>query len=170
MESHARNIRVAVYAALATGLYMAESAMPGPLPWLRIGAANIGVVLALYDLGVSAAVAAAGIKLVLGSILLGRFLTPFFWLSATGSLAGLVLMVLVKATSGRFVGPVGASAVGGVGHSLGQLAVARLLLLPGPAAAALVPVMVLTGTVSGAVVGIIARLVQRQLSRRKGTA
>lgn len=170
MESHARNVRIAVYAALATGLYMAESALPSPMPWLRIGAANIGVVLALYDLGVSAAVATAGIKLLLGSILLGRFLTPFFWLGAAGSLAGLALMVLVKAMLGRLVGPVGASAAGGVGHSLGQLAVARLLLLPGPVAAALVPVMVLTGTVSGAAVGIIARLVQRQLTGCKGTA
>uniref|UniRef100_A0A7C4G8X9 Heptaprenyl diphosphate synthase n=1 Tax=candidate division WOR-3 bacterium TaxID=2052148 RepID=A0A7C4G8X9_UNCW3 len=164
MESRARAARVAVYAALATGLYMAESVLPGPLPWLRIGVANVGVVLALYDIGAGAAAVAVGIKLVLGSLLLGRLLTPFFWLGAAGSLAGLALMVLVKTVAGRVVGPVGASAAGGVGHNLGQLAAARLLMLPGTAAAALMPVMMLTGTVSGTAVGLLVRLVQLRLS------
>lgn len=164
MESRARAVRVAVYAALATSLYMAEGVLPSPLPWLRIGAANIGVVLALYDLGAGAAAAAMAVKLVLGSVLLGRFLTPFFWFGAAGSIVGLALMVLVRTVAGRAVGPIGASAAGGVGHNLGQLAVARLLLLPGPAAAALVPVMILAGTVSGTAVGILARLVQLRLT------
>ncbi|MEO0078296.1 MAG: Gx transporter family protein [candidate division WOR-3 bacterium] len=168
MESRARAMRAAVYAALATGLYMAESFLPSPLPWLRIGAANIGVVLALYDVGVSAAVTAVVTKLVLGSVLLGRFLTPFFWFGAAGSLAGLALMVLVKVVAGRFIGPVGASAAGGVGHNLGQLAVARLLLLPGVTAAALVPVMVLAGAASGTMVGVLARLVQIRLASKGG--
>jgi len=157
-------MRVAVYAALATGLYVAEGALPSPLPWLRLGAANIAVVLALFDLGVSAAVFAVVLKLVLGSVLLGRFLTPFFWFGAAGSFAGLALMVLVRAAGGRLVGPVGASAAAGVGHNLGQLAVARLLLLPGPAAAALVPVLILAGTASGTAVGVLARLVQLRLA------
>lgn len=170
MESPARAVRVAVYAALATGLYMAEGVLPSPLPWLRIGAANIGVVLALYDLGAGAAAAAAIIKLVLGSVLLGRFLTPFFWFGAAGSFVGLGLMVLVRAVAGRAVGPVGASAAGGVGHNLGQLAVARLLLLPGPAVIVLVPVMILAGTLSGTAVGILARLVQLRLARRNSTS
>ena len=155
-----RAVRVATYGALAIGLYTVENLLPSPIPWLRIGASNVAVVLALYELGVVPAAAVLLLKLVLGSLLFGRFLSPFFWFGLVGGTLGLAAMVAAFAAGRRWLSIVGVSIAGGVFHNVGQLAVARLLLLPADAAWYLLPILVLAGTIGGAVIGVVAGLVQ----------
>jgi heptaprenyl diphosphate synthase len=163
MESRARTARIALYGALAVGLYTVENLIPSPLPWLRVGASNAALLLALFELGPGAAGAVFLLKLLLGSLLVGRFLTPFFWFALAGGSASLGLMVLARWLGRKVLGVVGVSIIGGVGHSLAQLGVARLMILPSDAAWVLVPVLVLVGTVSGLVVGLLAQAVLRRL-------
>jgi len=153
-------VRIATYGALAIGLYTVENLLPSPIPWLRIGASNVAVVLALYELGVIPAAGVLLLKLVLGSLLFGRFLSPFFWFGLVGGTLGLAAMVVAFTAGRRWLSIVGVSIAGGVFHNVGQLAVARLLLLPADAAWYLLPILVLVGTVSGGVIGIVAGLVQ----------
>ncbi len=164
MRAEGRAPRTAVYAALAIGLYTVEAVIPTPLPWLRVGVANVAVVLALYDLGPGGAGAVLALKLVVGSLLLGRFLTPFFWFAAAGGAVALGMMVLSRAVAGRWLTIVGVSVVGGVAHNLAQLAVARLLLVPSDAVWLLAPVLVVVGAASGAAIGLLARLVRLRLA------
>jgi heptaprenyl diphosphate synthase len=158
--------RIAVYGALAVGLYTVENLIPSPLPWLRVGVANVAVVLALYDIGARGAVSVFLLKLVLGSVLAGRFLTPFFWFAAIGGGASLCAMLLVRAVAGRWVSAVGTSAVGGAVHSLAQLAVARVVLVRSDAIWVLAPLLGVLGVVTGTFVGITARLVRIRLERQ----
>jgi len=161
-------VRIAVYGALAVGLYTVENLIPSPLPWLRVGASNIAILLALYDLGTRGAVAVFLLKLLLGSILVGRFLTPFFWFAAFGGCASLLAMVLARMVAGRFMSIVGVSVIGGVFHNTAQLVVARLVMVPSNSVWFLLPVLELVGVVSGALVGVAARLVQLKLTECSG--
>ena len=165
MEPRARTTRVAIHGALAIGLYTVENLIPTPLPWLRVGVSNVAILLALFELGPGGAGAVLLLKLVVGSLLVGRFLTPFFWFAFAGGMASFGLMVLARWVGRGVLGVVGVSIVGGAGHSLAQLGVARLLLLPSDAAWALAPVLMLVGTLSGLVVGLLARAVLRRLER-----
>ncbi len=157
--------RVAIYGALAVGLYTVENLLPSPLPWLRVGASNIAILLALYDLGAGGAAAVFLLKLLVGSVLVGRFLTPFFWFALFGGGASLAAMMVARMIGGRFLSVVGVSVVGGVFHNIGQLAVARLMLIPSDSVWLLLPVLGLVGVVSGALIGVATRLVQLKLAK-----
>ncbi|MEO0079550.1 MAG: Gx transporter family protein [candidate division WOR-3 bacterium] len=155
--------RVALYGALAIGLYTIENLLPSPLPWLRIGIANVAVVLALDELGIGPAWAVFILKLVVGSIFVGRFWTPFFWFAAVGGTASLALMTITKFVLGGSVTIVGTSIIGGFVHNIAQLALARLVLVPNNSVWLLLPIFGFLGIGTGALVGVVARLVQLRL-------
>jgi heptaprenyl diphosphate synthase len=155
--------RIAIYGALALGLYTVENFLPTPLPWLRVGIANVAVVLALDELGVIGAVVVFCIKLILGSIITGRFLTPFFFFGAVGGVISLAAMILVRVLGRRMFSVVGISVAGGVFHNIGQLLVARFVLIQSSALWRFFPVLVLFGVGTGIFIGILARLVQSRV-------
>lgn len=155
--------RIPIYGALAIGLYTVENYLPTPLPWLRVGIANVAVVLALDELGVIGAVVVFFIKLILGSIITGRFLTPFFFFGAAGGVISLAAMVLVRILGRRVFTVVGLSVAGGVFHNLGQLVVARFVLIQSSALWRFLPVLILMGVSTGTLIGILARLIQSRV-------
>ena len=140
---------LALLTALALVLSYVESLLP-PLtavPGIKPGLGNLSVQLALYGLGVWPALALSAVRLTLSSLLFGtgmRFLA----------------MALLKRTD-RF-SPVGVSVLGGVCHNLGQIA-AALLLLETPAILGYLPVLLLTGTISGALIGLLGGWLLRRL-------
>lgn len=158
-----RSVRMAVYSALAIGLYTVENYLPTPLPWLRFGIANVAVVLALDELGITGAVVVFLVKLIIGSIIGGRFLTPFFLFGAAGGVLSLVAMILLWVVGRRFFSVVGVSCAGGVFHNIGQLLTARVLLIHSSALWRLLPIFVLIGLGTGSVNGILARLIHLRL-------
>ncbi len=153
------DIKIAVYSALAIGLYTVENYLPVPVPWLRLGIANVAVVMALDEVGVTGAVVVFILKLVIGSIVAGRFLTPFFFFALVGGGLALGTMIVTKLLANRLVTVVGISCVGGVFHNIGQLLVARYLLVPDQRLLLLLPVLIFLGAVTGTATGFIARLV-----------
>ncbi|MEO0005178.1 MAG: Gx transporter family protein [candidate division WOR-3 bacterium] len=163
MPSRDKLVRIAVYAALAIGLYTVDNFLPLPLPWLRLGVGNLGIVLALMDVGALGAIAVFFLKLILGSIVAGRFLTPFFFFALAGGVLGLGAMIAIKTLGRGFFSAVGISCAGGVFHNIGQLLVARFLLIPSSGLWLLAPIVVLFGVISGTFIGILARLVQLRL-------
>ena len=99
----------------------------------------------------------SGLRLLLTAALFTGFAAFFYGLS--GAVLSLLGSALLK-RSGRF-SPLGVSAAGGVLHNLGQIALAALVLDSGYVFTYL-PVLLLSGTVAGALVGLLAGiLIQR---------
>ena len=119
--------RIAWYAALALALHVLEAALPSPLPGLKPGLANVLVLIVLVRHGLAAAAFAAGLRVLVGSLLVGTFLSPAFLLSAGGALAALLVLALAHAS--RCFGPVGLSLLAAEAHMAMQFALARLLRL-----------------------------------------
>ena len=145
--------------ALALILSYVESLLP-PLvavPGVKVGLCNIVILFLLYRFGWKEAAAVSGIRLLLSAALFTGFVAFFYGLA--GAILSLTGTVLLKKT-GRF-SPLGVSAAGGVLHNLGQIALAALVLDSGYVFAYL-PVLLLSGTVAGALVGLLAGiLIQR---------
>ena len=145
--------------ALALILSYVESLLP-PLmavPGVKAGLPNIVILFLLWRYGWKEAAAVSGIRLLLSAALFTGFAAFFYGLA--GAVLSLVGSALLKG-SGRF-SPLGVSAAGGVLHNLGQIALAALVLDSGYIFAWL-PVLLLSGTVAGALVGLLAgMLVQR---------
>ena len=145
--------------ALALILSYVESLLP-PLvavPGVKAGLPNIVILFLLWRYGWKEAAAVSGLRLLLTAALFTGFAAFFYGLS--GAVLSLLGSALLK-HSGRF-SPLGVSAAGGVLHNLGQIALAALVLDSGYIFAYL-PILLLSGTVAGALVGLLAGiLIQR---------
>ena len=138
--------------ALALILSYLESLLP-PLmavPGVKVGLPNIVILFLLYRYGWKEAGAVSLIRLLLSAALFTGFVAFFYGLAgAVLSLAGSALLK----RSDRF-SPLGVSVAGGVLHNLGQIALAALILESGYLFAYL-PVLLLSGTLAGALVGLL---------------
>lgn len=152
-----RQRNLALLAGLSVALYTVENLIPLPIPWLRIGVGNIGVLLALYMLSPVDGFFVLLIKIVIGSLLSGRFLSPFFLFALGAGVPSYWIMVGVKRLLGRWFGPVGVSVAGAVSHNLFQLAIAYLIVVQSVTIFYLAPILVVLGTVSGALIGAAVR-------------
>ncbi|MFQ5488479.1 MAG: Gx transporter family protein, partial [Gammaproteobacteria bacterium] len=99
--------RIAWLTALAIAIHIAESVLPSPLPGVKPGLANVVTLTVLFLYGWSAAVWVSLLRVLVGSLLIGTFLTPTFALSLSGALASLVVLGLGTLLPGRGLGPVG---------------------------------------------------------------
>lgn len=153
--------RIACYAAAAIALTVAEAALPSPLPGVKPGLANIVVLLVLARHGWRDAVWVSLLRVVAGSLLLGQFLAPGFFLALAGAVTSLaVLAGAVRLPQGTF-GPVTASVLAAFAHIAGQLILARLWLVPHDGVFYLAPILAASALVFGIVNGlIVARLLE----------
>ncbi len=152
-----RQQNLALLAGLSVALYTVENLIPLPIPWLRIGVGNIGVLLALYMLSPVDGFFVLLIKIVIGSLLSGRFLSPFFLFALGAGIPSYWIMVATKKLLGRWFGPVGVSVAGAVSHNIFQLAIAYLIVVQSVTIFYLAPILVVLGTVAGALIGAAVR-------------
>jgi heptaprenyl diphosphate synthase len=151
--------RIAGLAALAIVIHIAEGTLPTLLPGAKPGLANVVTVAALLLYGWRAALWVSLLRVLVGSILIGSFLTPTFVLSLCGSLAAIVVMGLGQMASARTLGPIGYSLLGAMGHMAGQFYAAYFLFIPHPAIFRLLPVLMTLavgfGLLTGSIVGVM---------------
>lgn len=155
----AEDRRIAMLAAIAIGLSLAEAVIPSPIPGVKPGLANIVVLLVLLQYGMRTAIWVSALRVLGVSLLLGSFLTPGFWLSAAGAGVSLMVLSIARFLPGRVFGPVSLSVLAAFGHVGGQLVLAWGWLLPSASIGYLLPVFSAAALIFGAVNGVIvARL------------
>lgn len=163
--------RIARYAAAAIALSVVEAAIPMPLPGVKPGLANIVVLLVLARYGWRDAVWVSLLRVVAGSLLLGQFLAPGFFLGLAGALASLLALGLATRLPRRAFGPVTHSLLAAFAHIAGQLAVARLWLVPHDGLWLLTPFFALAALVFGLANGLAAaRLLEEDATASPATA
>ena len=155
--------RIARQAAAAIVLTVAEAAIPLPLPGVKPGLANIVTLVVLARWGWREAVWVSLLRVLAGSLLLGQFLAPGFFLSLSGALASLVSLGLAVRLPARWFGPVSHSILAAFAHIGAQLVVARLWLVPHDGVFYLTPVFALAAVVFGLINGLIAARLLREL-------
>jgi heptaprenyl diphosphate synthase len=153
--------RIARLAAAAVGLSLLDAAIPTPLPGVKPGLANIVTLLVLARHGWGTAAWVTGLRVVAGSLLLGQFLAPGFFLSLTGAVVSLLVLGLARHLPQRWFGPVSWSILAALAHIGGQLLMARLWLIPHDGVFLLAPVFGATAVFFGTINGlIVARLLK----------
>lgn len=165
LAAERRRIFLALFSALAIALHTLEFLLPSPIPWFRLGIANIMALLALFTFGHKAAWSVNLIRILVASLFLGTFLSPRFFLSLSGGVIATALMTGSYRLAGDRIGPVGVSVLGAAGHATGQLLCAWLLLVRHEGLWYLLPVLLLTAVISGVVNGLIADFLLEVLRR-----
>ena len=148
--------RVARHAAAAIVLTVAEAAIPLPLPGVKPGLANIVTLIVLARWGWREAAWVALLRVIVGSLVLGQFLAPGFFLSLVGGLASLAMLGLSAHLPRRWFGPVSLSILAAFAHIGGQLLLARAWLIPHDGVFVLTPIFAAAALIFGTINGLIA--------------
>ncbi|MDY0054895.1 MAG: Gx transporter family protein [Methyloversatilis sp.] len=156
IQPSARDRRLARYAAAAIAASLVEAAIPSPLPGVKPGLANIVILIVLARHGWRDAAWVSVLRVIAGSLLVGQFLAPGFFLAAIGALASLAVLGALQALPWRWLGPVGRSVAAAFAHIGGQLVLARLWLVPHDGLFNLAPVFFAAALVFGIVNGVVA--------------
>ena len=154
--------RMGLLTALALILSYVESLIPAfvAVPGVKMGLANIVVVFALYTLGPGEAAIVSIIRVLLSSLLFGSILSLSY--SAAAAIISLLSMIIMMKT--KIFGVTSVSVTGGVFHNLGQILVA-CLVLETDVLLYYLPVLILSGTITGAVIGIASSIVINRLQK-----
>lgn len=149
-----KDIRFFTFLLLSLVLFVFESLLPRPIPWVKIGLANIMVVSAFDFFPLHRVSKLVLYRVIVGNLFLGTIGSPGFLLSLSGSIASLGVMVFlyVLGTRNKMV----LSIHGGVFHLLGQLVVARQFLLQHLNISYFLPLLILFGSISGLIIGLLA--------------
>ena len=150
--------------ALAMILSFVESQIPAlvAIPGIKVGLPNIVMVFLLYRAGWQETVTVSLIRIFLVALLFGNVQTLTF--SIAGALVSLSLMILLKKTD-RF-SCIAVSITGGIGHNLGQILAACLWTATSQVAWYL-PVLLVSGTVSGGLIGLLAGIMVKRMKNWK---
>ncbi len=161
MKNNTRKLTcLALTVSFAMVLSYIESRIPAfvAIPGIKVGLANIAVIFALYKLGVKEAATVSVVRVLLISMLFGNPVSLIY--SLTGAAFSFVAMLLLK----RFtpLGEVAVSVCGGVMHNVGQITAAAILLDTNVVVYYL-PFLMLSGTIAGIVVGVVAALLVKRV-------
>lgn len=139
--------------ALAFIFSYLESLIPLPLgiPGIKLGLANLVVVLALFQLGIKAAITVSIVRIILVGFSFGNLSSMLY--SLAGGILSLCVMILLKQTGKFHV--IGVSLAGGVFHNVGQLIMAVWVLETGKLVY-YAPILMVAGVVTGGLIGIAA--------------
>jgi len=149
-----------VFSALALIFSYIETLIPihFGVPGMKLGLANLIIVIALYKMKVREAFLLSVVRVLLSGFLFGNYFSIIY--SLAGALLSLSVMAMLKRADGFSV--MGVSIAGGVSHNIGQLLVA-MLVVETFSVIYYVPVLLVAGLVTGLVIGIGANEMLKRL-------
>ena len=160
MSKNRKIALLSMCACLAMLLSFVESRIPPltAIPGIKMGLANIAVMFTLYKLGTREAMAVSAVRVVLIALLFGSAVS--FLYSLAGAVLSFAVMLLMRRL--RLFSEVGISVAGGVCHNIGQIVMACILLETNVIVYYL-PFLLLSGTVTGVLIGITSALLIKRI-------
>ncbi|MCD7715128.1 MAG: Gx transporter family protein [Lachnospiraceae bacterium] len=153
-----------MFTALAMILSYVESLFPVfyGIPGIKLGLANSMSLVMLYLLGVPSAFCVSIVRVVLSGFLFGNLFSIAY------SLAGAVFSLAVMAAMKRlgFFSVTGVSICGGMAHNIAQLIVA-VFLVENLNLFYYLPVLLLSGLVTGLVIGLLSSGILKRLPQMR---
>jgi heptaprenyl diphosphate synthase len=148
---------VSLAAAVCLFLASIEYVIPKPLPFLRIGLANLPLLLALDLFPTLQFFLLLGLKILGQSLIQGSLFSFTFLFSLCGSLASGAVMLAARRALRGSTSLIGISILGALASNLVQLMLARYLVF-GRSAWLIAPPFLLVGLISSGVLGYLAQV------------
>lgn len=159
--------RITVMAMLTTvalTIFMVEAQIPPlvPIPGVKLGLANIITVYAMFALGPKEAGLIFLTRVILGSVFSGQLMSLFYSLSG-GTLCYLTMLFMRRLVTGKQIWVL--SVLGAIAHNLGQI-LAAMLVLGTWSVLYYLPVLMLSGIVTGLFTGLCAQTILSRLPKK----
>ena len=162
MEKKSFNVhKIALLGVLTAGtivIAILESFIPSiGIPGVKLGLANIMILVILYELGIWEAVVVNLTRVLVVGLIRGTFLSMGFVMSLVGATLSLAVMVLFYLLIRKF-SIVGVSVIGSVFHVTGQILVAMIYLGTSYVIFYL-PIIAISAIITGILVGFTAKMI-----------
>lgn len=161
----AKNIAAfGVYVALAMIFSYIELQIPPlvAIPGIKLGLPNVVIIIAMYKFGWKEAILINILRVLLVSVLFGTVLSLLY--SIAGAILSLFVMIILKKS--KIFSTVLVSVFGAISHNIGQITVA-IFVLETSELLYYLPVLLITGTISGLLLGLIGATVVKKLDNIK---
>lgn len=151
-----------LFAALAILMGYVEMLIPVPIPipGVKLGLANVIIIIMMYFMDTKSAFFVSLIRVILSGLLFAGFAGLLY--SLAGAMCSFAVMALLKKT-GKF-SIAGVSIAGGIFHNVGQIVVASLVV-QNVKMAYYLPFLLVSGVVTGLLIGIVAKTALGYLKR-----
>lgn len=155
-----RTAYMGMLVALAFIFSYIESLVPISMgiPGVKLGLANLVVIVALYTMGTKEAFVLSAIRILLAGFTFGNPASMVY--SFAGGMLSLLVMASMK--KWKLFSATGVSVLGGVSHNIGQILVA-VLVVENAKLLYYLPVLLLSGTIAGIAVGVLAAILTKRL-------
>jgi len=137
--------------------------IPKPLPFMRLGIANLPILIGASFLDLPALLALVIVKVVGMSLVSGTLFSYVALFSLAGSAAAAIAMRAALRAPGRLASSIGASAIGAMASNAAQLELARHFVFR-EAALLVAPPFLAAGLVTGVALGVFAELFREKSS------
>ncbi len=154
---------IACLAAFAIMIHIFEAAIPSPFPGVKPGLANVITIASLLVFGWKIAAWISFLRVLVGSLMIGTFLSPTFAMSLAGAISSIFLLGICWKIFGHRLGAIGYSILAAFAHMAGQFLMAYLLFIPHPGLLKLLPIFMTLALVFGLLSGIIAAAMIRKV-------
>ena len=153
-----------VFTALALIFSYVESLIPFQIgiPGIKLGLANIVIVIVLYKMPLSQTYLLLITRVVLSGFIFGNLFSIIY--SLAGGLLSLTVMALLKKGGKNSIA--GVSIAGGVMHNIGQLVIA-MLIVETYSVIYYIPALLIAGLLTGLVIGIVSTEMLKRLANIK---
>jgi heptaprenyl diphosphate synthase len=158
-----RVFSISFLSTMAIALSIVESAVPRPLPWMRIGLANAMTLYALTVLTPREVLLVVLGRVVATSLLVGSFLSVTFLLGLSGALSSFVVMFAFHRWLGGIFSLVGISVIGALTSNFAQLMLVDALFIDSRVSFYFLPFIFLFALAGGTVSGFFGNFLVKNL-------
>lgn len=152
-----------IFATLAILMGYIEMLIPIVIavPGIKLGLANVIVLIVLYFMDVKSAFFVSMIRIFITGLLFAGFAGLLYSLAG----AGLSFLVMVLMKKMKVFSMIGVSAAGGISHNMGQIFIAALVV-NNMKLLYYLPILLVSGIVTGVVTGVVAKYCLSYLNNR----
>lgn len=117
---------IAMLLAICIVVNILESFIPIPIPGVKLGLANVIILIMLYEFKVSEAFMVNILRIILVGMMRGNIFSPTFLMSLSGGILSFVVMLIFSRIS--IFSIIGVSVLGSISHATGQVIMAIIIL------------------------------------------
>ena len=170
IEKNRINRRIAslsLIIALGVVLHRLEVLIPLPSPWIKLGLANIMTLIAFIFFGFRDALTVTFLRVILGSIISGTFLSPTFFLSLSGGVASVFAMSWAYCRGKGPFSLIGVSICAAYMHTLATVMCVYFMWIQQRFIFNFLPVFFIFSLISGILTGAIGNFLTNKLTEKQ---
>ncbi|RIA65026.1 heptaprenyl diphosphate synthase [Anaeroplasma bactoclasticum] len=149
-----RWIVISMLMAMACVLSYLESFIPVFIPGVKLGLANVIILIMLYEFKFYEAGIVDLLRIIVVALIRGTIASPTFFMSLAGGILSYIVMLIFSKI--KIFSPIGVSALGSISHFLGQIIVV-IIIINLDAVLYYLPFIAVLSIITGVLSGFIAR-------------